>query len=138
MKWKYHLPHEWDRPRAVWEDVYLKPDVLDYEGPSLWLTVDALGDASDPSHGSDRAEFIREALEKLGDNDHFIDGADMIVRARDFTREELLGWVTVWLEHEGFSVSRLVPAELGEFAGTNEHAQTVAQLIASYKKTKGE
>jgi hypothetical protein len=123
MNWKYHIPHVWDTPRAVWEDVYLRPDVPDSDEQSVWLTIDALGDASDPNHGSDRAEFQKEALAKLGENAYWTDGADMIVRVRDFSKEEFLSWVKVWLEHNGLPVTDLVEAPFTEFAGTNPHAE---------------
>jgi len=65
MKWKYHIPHIWDSPREVWEDIWLLPDDPNYKrGESIWLTIDAFGEASDPSHGSDRAEFQKKSTEK--------------------------------------------------------------------------
>jgi hypothetical protein len=121
MNWKYYVPHVWDTPRTVWEDIYLLPDVPDPEPKSIWLTVDALGDIADPAHDSDREEFQRTALAKLGDREYWIEGAEMIVRARDFSQEELLGWVRIWLAEQGLPVADLVEAPLEAFVGTNEH-----------------
>ncbi|XYH97723.1 hypothetical protein ACMHYB_59885 [Sorangium sp. So ce1128] len=130
--WKYCLPHIWDHPRQVWEDVYLLPDDPGYAGPGLHLTVDAFGNALDPSHGSDRAEFQAEALAQLGDAEFRINGSEMLLRQEDFSREELLSWVRVWLAHNGFPVGQLreVPAE--EFAGRVKHASIITALTASY------
>jgi hypothetical protein len=127
MKWLYFIPHVWDGPdaRATWEDVYLKPLGPDYRGESLWLTVDALGDETIVEHGADRQEFREEALRKLGSMDHWIGDGDMIVRAVDFTRDELLGWVKIWLEHHEFAVTELVEGSRAAFAGTNDHARAI-------------
>jgi hypothetical protein len=122
MNWKYYIPHVWDTPRTVWEDIYLLPDVPDPEPQSIWLTIDALGDAADLAHGSERAEFQRIALARLGDREFWIDGAEMIVRARDFSQEELLGWARVWLTEQGLPVAELVETPVAAFAGTNGRA----------------
>src|SRR5689334_18521242 len=105
--WKYCLPHVWDRPREVWEDVYLLPDDPAYVGPGLHFTVDAFGNVLEPSHGSDRAAFQEEALAKLAGAPFWIDGDQMLLRQEDFSRDELMGWIRVWLEHHGFAVGRL-------------------------------
>src|SRR5690349_987394 len=74
MKWKYHIPHKWESAeiRHVWEDVWLMPADPEYSGKSLWITVDALGDADNPEHGSERAAFQVKALAMLGDNDTWV------------------------------------------------------------------
>ncbi|GAC1463068.1 MAG: hypothetical protein NVS2B14_10990 [Chamaesiphon sp.] len=125
MNWKYHIPHLWNAPREVWEDVYLLPDNPNYQEESIWLTIDALGDVSEPTHGSERAEFQEFAFSKLGDKSFWINGSDMIVRARDFNKEKLLDWVKVWLRETGFPVSELIETSFDEFASTNDHAMTV-------------
>jgi hypothetical protein len=135
MNWKYYIPHIWDSPRTVWEDVWLLPDDLTYSDQSLWLTVDALGDASDPSHGDEREEFQREALEKLGDQDYWIEAGEMIVRTRDFTKEELLEYVSIWLRETGLPVTALVEAPREDFAETNEHARIIMSLC---KESEGQ
>jgi hypothetical protein len=128
MNWKYHIPHVWDSQRAVWEDVWLLPEGPSYDGGSIWLTVDALGDASDPTHGSQRAEFQKEALKKLGHKDYWIEVGEMIVRAKDFSKEELLDWVKIWLIETGFEVTALVEAPPEDFAETNDHARVIMSL----------
>jgi hypothetical protein len=117
---------------VVWEDVYLLPAAPDYRGGSLWVTIDALGDPSDPMHGPDRQAFQQEALRKLKTDDYWIDGGEMIIRARDFNHEELLRWVRVWLEQQGLAVSKLVEAPRDIFSGTNEHARAIDRLIGGY------
>jgi hypothetical protein len=74
MLWKYCFPHLWDRPRQVWEDVYLRP-ASPQGAPRIHLTVDALGDADDPDHGSDRAEYQTQVLDKLRDAEFFLSKA---------------------------------------------------------------
>ena len=126
--WKYCFPHVWDSPRQVWEDVYLLPDSDSYTGPGFFLTVDALGNADNPAHGTDRAEFQKEALAKLGTAEYFIDEGEMIVRREDFTKKELLAWVRVWLEHHGLSVRGLREAPSSEFVGAIDHDTLIAKI----------
>lgn len=133
--WKYCLPHIWDRPREVWEDVYLLPDDPAYTGPGLHLTIDAFGNVLEPSHGSDRAAFQEEALAKLAGAPYRIDGDEMLLRQEDFSRDELVGWIRVWLEHHGFSVGRLREVGAPEFEGRVAHASFVAALKAQYGTT---
>jgi hypothetical protein len=43
MKWKYYMPAEWNpNERHTWEDIWLLPDDENYDGGSVWLTVDSL------------------------------------------------------------------------------------------------
>jgi hypothetical protein len=128
MDWKYFIPHIWEREREVWEDVYLLPIQSQYDGETLWLTIDALGNVEVPEHGSDRAEFQVEALQKLGDRAFHIDGADILIRAEDFNKQELLDWVRVWLQENGFPVSNLVEGLEDEFRGLAFHADLLSQL----------
>ena len=130
MKWLYHIPHVWDTStdRHVWEDVYLLPDAASDGTPSLWLTIDALGDPEVPEHGSDRAEFRAESLAKLGDADWHIHESSMVVRAVDFNLAELLEWVHVYLRETGFDCAGLTHAAIERFAATNDHASVVAAL----------
>lgn len=132
MNWKYHIPHTWESPRGVWEDVWLLPDDPNYKGESIWLTIDAFGDVSDPDYGSERADFQKEALKRLGDKQYWIGSGEMIVRATDFTKDELLHWVKVWLEETGFIVSSLREAPIEEFADTNEQARIIMTLHDKY------
>ena len=122
------MPHIWDTPRQVWEDIYLLPDKSDYDGQALHLTVDALGDPEDPSHGTDQEEFHAEALKKLGSEEFWADDSDMIVRARDFSKAELLEWVKLWLGDQGLRASSFIEAPLSEFEGRTSHASVVAEV----------
>jgi hypothetical protein len=122
MRWKYYIPHLWEAERQVWEDVYLLPANDAYDKPALWLTIDGLGDAAKPEHGSERPEFQADALRKLGDLPYFIDGTDMVVRMDDFSMTELLDWVRVWLRENGLPVTALVEGSVEEFKGKAFHA----------------
>ena len=130
MKWLYHIPHVWDAPtdRHVWEDVYLLPESAPDGMPSLWVTVDALGDPTVPEHGSDRAEFCAESLVTLGDNDWHINETNMLVRPIDFNLAELLDWVRIWLRETGFDCTDLIATPIEMFANTNDHASLVSAL----------
>lgn len=126
MEWKYYIPHVWERDRQVWEDVYLLPAKGEYVGQALWLTIDALGDVDDPEHGSDRREFQAESLQRLGDRDYYMDGTDMVIRTRDFSKEELLEWALVWLRENGLPAITLIEGSIDEFQGKALHADLIS------------
>ncbi len=138
MKWLYHIPHVWDAPtdRHVWEDVYLQPESAPNGTPSLWLTVDALGDPKIPEHGSDRAEFRMESLAKLGDGDWHINESHILVRSVDFNFAELLDWAYFWLRETGFPCSELMLAPIERFANTNDHASAVSVLKSNMNENE--
>ncbi len=126
MIWKYFIPHTWRSDRALWEDVYLLPVDSGHEGAALWLTIDAYGDPTDPELSEGRARFQAYADGQLGDRDFCIEGTDMIVKQRDFTKEELLAWVRVWLRENQLPVTDLREGTAREFAGKAWHATLVA------------
>ncbi len=130
--WKYCIPHVWERPRQIWEDVYLLPDDPAYDGPGLHLTVDGLENVLDSLPDAERQAAEADALAQLGDAEFWIDGGDMLLRQEDFSHEELLSWVRVWLVYQGFSVERLREAPEAEFAERVEHAGIVANIKAMY------
>lgn len=130
MRWKYYIPHTWaEGSRTPWAEIWLLPEDDRFSGKSVCLTIDALGDASDPTHGSDRAAFQKTALEKLGDHDHWIHGAEMVVRARDFTKEEFFAWVAVWLTKTGSREGQLVAGSRNDFSGSNPVATLIDQVL---------
>jgi hypothetical protein len=91
-----------------------------------------LGDSEDPTHGDDRSEFQKEALQKLGDKDYWISGAEMIVRARDFSREEFLEWVKVWIRNLDPNYGELIPGSYEEFNDTSREAKLIDRLLREY------
>ncbi|MGD9244302.1 MAG: hypothetical protein PVH36_05175 [Desulfobacterales bacterium] len=128
MKWKYHIPHVWERERQVWEDIYLMPLDKNWKEGSIHLTIDALGNIENPEHGDEREEFQKEFKEKLEEENYYISGADMIVNSEDFNKKELIDWVIVWLKEQNLPVSELIEAPIEDFAETNEHAKMVSEL----------
>jgi hypothetical protein len=130
MIWKYFIPHTWRSDRALWEDVYLLPDDARYEGRALWLTIDAYGDPTDPELSEGRAEFQAYAERQLAGRDFCIEGTDMIVKQCDFTKEELLDWVRVWLRENQLPVTDLQEGTPQEFAGKAWHATLMAGYTA--------
>jgi hypothetical protein len=130
--WKYCIPHAWEHPRQIWEDVYLLPDDPAYAGPGLHLTMDGLENVLCSLPDAERQAAEADALAQLGDAEFRIDGGDMLSRQEDFSREEPLSWVRVWLAHHGFSVERLREAPEAEFAERVERAGVVDRLKAMY------
>lgn len=128
MDWKYYIPHSWDHQRQVWEDVYLLPIDGRYDGKAIWLTIDALGNAEEAGHDSGQAAIRSEALRKLGNCQYHIDGTDMLIRAEDFSKEEFLDWVRVWLRENGLPVTGLTEGSAEEFQGKAFHADLVSQF----------
>lgn len=131
MDWKYYIPHLWDREREVWEDIYLLPvEDIGYDGKALWLTINALGDVDSVS---ERAEMQAEFLNQLGDRDYYIDGTEMIVKAIDLSKMELLEWVRVWLREHRLPISNLIEAPVEEF----RHKAMYADLVVEYREMMG-
>ena len=124
MKWKYHIPAEWNPDeRHTWEDVWLLPDDGNYQGESVWLTIDSLTSA---------AEYLTEEelpKRRIEKGEFSIDGTDMVVGVEDFSKDDLLHWVIVWLGESGFPDSELVEATFEEFKDTNDEARAATQAI---------
>jgi hypothetical protein len=133
MNWKYYIPHVWDKPRQTWEDFYLMPCDPSYRGDSIWLTIDALGEANSTSAAFDVEDFER-LEEDMAGRDYLIKGTDMTVRGTAFTKSEFLKWVRVWVEENDFEVDELVEAPLEDFEDTNQHARTVAGLRSTVEE----
>ena len=74
----------------------------------------------------------------MGDLHYMIDEADMTVRAEDFSKEELLEWVQVWLVESGFEVSELVEGTLEDFEDSNAHVKAVAHSMRLYSEIQAE
>jgi hypothetical protein len=109
MIWRYYIPHLWEQERQAWEDVYLLPDNKEYDADAIWLTIDAVGFYDEQQR--------LEAEQKLGGRAYHIDGTDMIVQAEDFTKPELLEWVSLWLAQHDLPVTALVESEYEAFQG---------------------
>jgi len=129
MKRKYYIPAEWNPDeRHTWEDVWVMPDDENYEGESIWLTVDSLTSA---------AEYLQEEerpVPQVEIGQFSIDSADILVGAKDFSKEELLHWVEVWLKESGFSVSELIEATFEDLKNTNDEARATAQALEALRK----
>ncbi len=131
MKWKYYFPHVWKKERELWEDVYLLPDVKEYEDEAIWLTVTAipLEDTAEPLE----EEYV-EVRKKLRPAPYMIEDAEMYVPGEGFTQEELCRWVKIWLEQTGFEADELLPGVREDFADRCEHARIVDTLIKKDQK----
>jgi len=92
-------------------------------GESLWFTVDALGRPEDSIFPNE----YEDALADLGDRPYVIEASDMIVKAERLTKEGVLKWAKVWLEHEGFEVTGFEESTLEEFQDSNQHVREIAK-----------
>jgi hypothetical protein len=100
----------------------------------LWVTIDCV----EPAPGTTTNPTLDEEPESLrhwlGDRPYRVadngeaGDADLVVRARDFTKPEFLGWVEVWLRAKGLKVTELVHAPQSDFAGTHAHADLLIRL----------
>lgn len=73
-------------------------------------------------------DYTQKVLEEMGNNLFLIDQKDnteMIVNVLDFTKEELLIWVKVWLKEMGFVVMDLIEGTREEFNGRNQQSRTL-------------
>ena len=134
MRWKYFIPHIWHEERAPWEDVLLLPDDENYNGEALWLTITAIGPA--PSPGVYGYEFLKkeyeENIQQLGVNSTHIDNGDMLVKAVDFTKAEMMDFVLEWFKYKNLEIDELVEVPIEEFAGRSSHADLLITLKQKY------
>jgi hypothetical protein len=100
----------------------------------LWVTIDCVEAPTETTNSvrDEESERLRQWLGerpyRVADNGEAGD-ADLVVRARDFTKPEFLSWVEVWLRAKGFTVTELVEAPLSDFAGTHPHADLLIRLV---------
>jgi hypothetical protein len=133
MNWKYHVPHAWEPgKRCPWAEVRLLPQDPRFSARSICLTVDAFGDTSDPTHGSDRLAFQQEALKKLNNAPYWISGPEMIVQVRDFGHQDFLEWVRVWLQTMDPGFGTLTLGSFEEFSGTSRDAKLIERIFLEY------
>lgn len=112
----------------------MRPADPTYTGESLWVTIDCV-DTATASHSSSEDDsgtlrlWLGDRPYRVAENGEAGD-TDLVVNAPDFTKDEFLGWVEVWLRAKGFPVTELVDAPLSEFAGTHRHADFLIQLTS--------
>ncbi len=68
----------------------------------------------------------------------YFDGTNMLVGVNDFSREELLHWITVWLKESDFLVTELIEGTHEEFRDTNDDARELTAATEELEKTKQE
>ena len=131
MQCKYFIPSEWNQnEKRLWEDIWLLPDDKSYGGESIWLTIDSLTFA---------VEYLSEEaaqMSKVQAGGFYIDGTNMLVGVNDFSREELLYWVAVWLKEADFMVTELIEGTNEEFKDTNDHARGITEAKRKFEKMK--
>jgi predicted protein tyrosine phosphatase len=111
MRWKFSLPNvPGGGERTALEDLYLMPEDGSSDGRSYWVTVEGLQSFT----GGTR----EEKLDRLSGKDYDIsDTMDMLVHQEDFSREELLGWVRIFIQNRlGDQHPELIEAEGDEVA----------------------
>ena len=131
MKWKYYIPTIWkENERRTWEDVWLMPDNKSYCEKSILLTIESPASV---------AEFWADdfQLPKIGADDFYIDGTNIIVGVKDFGKQDILEWAKVWLKQSGFPITKFVKGTIKEFQNTNV-AKAITQAVKELKKIKKE
>lgn len=164
--WKFYIPHVWDQERATWEDVYLVPTEEAFQGRSIWLTVEAttmprefyyaswgcspeeIAQATNnPESAPEAVKFAeedyqadQEILKSMG-NTKFLfheESCTLYVRAPNFTRAELLEWVTLYLKFKGAEFPSLEEAPVELFSGSNPHAAAVEAVTGRMREFNSE
>ena len=127
MKWKFYIPSEWKpNERQTWEDVWVMPTEQNNTGKSIWLTIESLTSARE--FGDERS--FESIAKKLEAQKFYIDGADVFVNTKDFSRAEIIDWIQTWLQESGFVVSELIEGTFEEFENTNADAIAISEVIA--------
>jgi hypothetical protein len=143
MKWRYYIHHEWpDGERRKWAELFILPDDSSYDGEALWVTIDCVGEAPGDDSDEDTIKRYQKAQKKLGDSSYCIiteaddmGDTNMIVAASNFSKDEFLEWVKVWIKAQGLPVSELISAPLEQFIGRHQHADFLHALIKKYGKS---
>lgn len=130
MRWKCFVTTVWERnERRTWEDVWLLPDIEDYSGESVWLTVESLSSVAEFWSGDSDLPLIEA-------KNSFVDGEDIIVGVKDFDRKDILNWSRVWLAESGYTVTELIEGSRKEFQNTNREARAVTQAMIELERIK--
>lgn len=122
MRWKVFTDPKWDKERRNWGEAFVWPDPAEHEGALRFLEVYCLGVSPEVGPKRWRPSWYSRAVKWLGDRPYRIDlsgelgAANLYVGASNFTRDEFLGWVVVWMRECGLIVRELVVAPLQEFA----------------------
>jgi hypothetical protein len=143
MKWKYWLyGKNWNEERRPWAEVFVRPQDPDYRGEPLWVTILCVGSLGG-NEGGPLSEWHSRLVDWLGGRPYRINMSgeiglsDLYVRGSDFTRDEFLGWVMVWLRDGGLPVTELVEAPLAEVLGTDHCEDPLKALIDRYSDISG-
>lgn len=134
LDWKYHVIHTWASERLSWAEALLLPDDPAWIGEALWFTLDGLHDSPGAQEWLDQALAHLDGREFWVRDEHseMMGDADMIVRAQDFSKEEFLEWMRVWIREKGMPVGELREAPFVEFEGRHAMADFVSDLQARY------
>jgi len=130
MRWKCFVTTVWERnERRTREDVWLLPDIEDYSGESVWLTVESLSSVAEFWSGDSDLPLIEA-------KNSFVDGEDIIVGVKDFDRKDILNWSRVWLAESDYTVTELIEGSRKEFQNTNREARAVTQAMIELERIK--
>jgi hypothetical protein len=138
MNWKYYIMHSFkDDWRMKWAELYIIPDDPSYNGEALWVTIDCIGES--PRHkGEDEVKFHKEAKKLLGDADYRVceedemGDSDMLINAEDFSKDEFLEYVKIWIKKNGFQITDLISAPVEDFSGRGDNADAINEIIKNY------
>lgn len=144
MNWKYYIIHEWSGERRQWGELLLLPDDAFYKEEALWLTIDCLGDFNPENEANKELyykEWYYEALQKLGNQDYWVKeegsdfpgDSDMIIKAKNFTKDEFLYWVSILIKEKALPIIDLVAAPIEDFVGRHSQADLIYYLQKAYK-----
>lgn len=142
MDFKYYIPHRWeDQETATWEDVWILPLDPDYNGESLWFTLDARADGywrMLPEEQGDMSDEVFNKLNKSADDCwgedeepkwdkdgcHYDDNlANMSINKLRFKKDDLLFYLRKWLIREFGDCTLLIEGTYEDFSDTNDHAR---------------
>jgi hypothetical protein len=141
MNWKYWIMHKWTDERFRWGEAFILPDDPEYDGDALWITIDCIGTPEDHiSH--EEIVWYEEAKTMLGNSPYYLCASDelgdtdLLVNAKDFTKDDFLNWILIWLQEQGIKADNLIGAPLDDFLGRHEHADFLNEIIQQYGKNQ--
>ena len=102
MVWQYYIPHVWNKPTTIWEDIYLVPMDKSIRSKALHLTVEAIDEDTCENHGLNQEEFRTLLRTKLPKDGYFIEDDSLTAHSKPIRLDDLFHYAKLWLGSIGY------------------------------------
>jgi hypothetical protein len=137
MNWIYYILHEWPQnEKMAWAEALVLPHDLEYTSEAIWVTIDSLG--SFHLEDSGHKELHDLCVKLIGDKEFWIKDeeekevltidSDMVVRQYNFTKDEFLHYLKIWIESKVMKIESLLEGKIIDFAGRHSIADAYIEM----------